>query len=98
MNHRAGAWHAHAAMTEERHMAESVKKPAPPGFVVLQQTAPGQWRWLGEVRRRPGLTAQAARTQAILEATGGKAKAGETYAAVLRSEWLIAQKWGAPGA
>lgn len=71
--------------------------PAPPSFVVLQQTTDGQWRLLGEVRRKPGLTAQAARTQAILEATGGQAKAGEAYAAVLRSEWLVAQKWGSSG-
>jgi len=77
-------------------MAERSKTPALPGFVVLQQTAPGQWRLLGEVRRRPGLAAQAARTQAITEATGGKAKEGEIYAAVLRSEWLVAQKWNAP--
>lgn len=96
MNHRAGAWHAHAAMTEERHMAESVKKPAPPGFVVLKQTAAGQWKLLGEVWRKHGLTAQAARTQAIMDATNGKAKAGEIYAAVLRSEWLVAQKWNPP--
>lgn len=71
-------------------------QPALPGFVVLQQTAAGHWRVLGEVRRKPGLTAQAARTQAIAEATGGKSKAGETYAAVLRSEWLVAQKWDPP--
>ena len=52
--------------------------------------------FLGEVRRRPGLTAQAARTRAILEATGGKAKAGEVYAAVLASEWRVAQRWDPP--
>lgn len=70
---------------------------SPPSFVVLRETADGAWELLGEVRRKPGLTAQAARTQAILEATGGQAKAGEVYAAVLASEWRVAQKWSAAG-
>jgi hypothetical protein len=52
---------------------------------------------LGEVPRRRGLTARAARTQAILDVTGGKAKAGEEYAAVLRSEWRVARDWSPPG-
>lgn len=77
-------------------MAERPQPPVQAGFVVLKQTAAGRWQRLGEVRRQPGLTAQAARTQAIMEATGGKAKAGEIYAAVLRSEWLVAQKWNPP--
>ena len=68
-----------------------------PGFVVLQCVADDDWRLLGEVRRTPGLTAQAARTKAILDVTGGAARAGEVYAAVLRSEWRVAQKWSAPG-
>jgi hypothetical protein len=42
------------------------------------------------------MTAAAARTQAILDATGGKAKAGEVYAAVLRSEWRVALDWRPP--
>jgi hypothetical protein len=78
-------------------MTKTQTKPRPPGFVVLRQTPAGHWRVLGEVRRKPGLTAQAARTAAIMEATEGKAKAGEIYAAVLRSEWRIAQKWTPPG-
>jgi len=77
-------------------MTERSARPAPPGFVVLQQTAAGQWRLLGEVSRKPGLTAQAARTQAIMEITAGRAKVGETYAAVLRSEWVVAQNWSPP--
>jgi hypothetical protein len=51
---------------------------------------------LGEVQRRRGLPARAARTRAILDATHGNAKAGEVYAAVLRSEWRIAQDWIPP--
>jgi hypothetical protein len=65
-----------------------------PGFVVLRELPGGRWELLGEVARRRGLPARAARTRAILDATGGKAKVGEVYAAVLRSEWRIAQDWG----
>jgi hypothetical protein len=67
-----------------------------PGFVVLRQVDGERWELLGEVPRKRGLPARAARTQAILEATGGKARAGEVYAAVLRSEWRVATDWTAP--
>jgi N-acetylneuraminic acid mutarotase len=70
--------------------------PSAPGFVVLRELADGKWELLGEVPRRRGLPARAARSRAILDATGGEAKAGETYAAVLRSEWRIAQDWAPP--
>jgi hypothetical protein len=42
------------------------------------------------------MTARAARSQAILDATQGKAKAGDVYAAVLRSEWPVALDWLPP--
>jgi hypothetical protein len=67
-----------------------------PGFVVLRQTVQGTWELLGEVPRRRGLPARAARTQAILDATNGAARAGEVYAAVLRSEWRIGLDWVPP--
>ena len=67
-------------------MAETPK----PSYVVLRETGEGRWELVGEVRRRPGLTARAARAQAIQDATGGKATADERYKAVLRSEWVIA--------
>jgi hypothetical protein len=67
-----------------------------PGFVVLKQASDGHWELLGEVARRRGLPARAARTQAILDATHGEARAGEVYAAVLRSEWRIAMDWTPP--
>jgi hypothetical protein len=70
--------------------------PSAPGFVVLRELGDGTWELLGEVPRRRGLPARAARSRAILDATGGKAKAGEVYAAVLRSEWRIAQDWVPP--
>lgn len=70
------------------------KKPSAPGYVVLQGLPNGQWRLLGEVPRRPGLSARDARSQAILEASDGKAREGERYAAILRSEWKLAMDWG----
>jgi hypothetical protein len=63
---------------------------AAPTYVVLRQTAEGRYQLVGEARRRPGLTARAARAQAVQDATKGKAKPGEVYAAILRSEWRIA--------
>jgi len=48
---------------------------------------------VGEVARRPGLSAQAARAQAIKDATSGTPDEGGMYAAVLRSEWHIAQQF-----
>jgi hypothetical protein len=67
-----------------------------PAFVVLRRVSGGRWELLGEFPRRRGLPARAARTQAILDATRGKAKAGEEYAAVLRSEWRVALDWKPP--
>lgn len=64
-----------------------------PGFVVLRQVGEGRWKLLGEFDRKAGLSARAARSQAIADATNGKAKAGEVYAAVLRSEWRVALDW-----
>ena len=64
-----------------------------PGFVVLREVSEGRWELLGEVPRKRGLPARAARTAAILEVTGGTAVRGARYAAVLRSEWRIALDW-----
>jgi sarcosine oxidase gamma subunit len=59
-------------------------------FVVLHEVGPGQWQVIGEVPRRAGLAARAARVRAVREAIGGEPSPGATYAAVLRSEWRIA--------
>ena len=72
------------------------KQTSAPGFVVLHLLPNGQWKMLGEVLRRRGLTARAARSQAILDATEGAAKEGEVYAAILRSEWQISMDWNPP--
>ena len=64
-------------------------KSSGPGFVVLRETEPGRYELVGEVRRRPGLTAKAARRQAVVEAAGREPGPDEVYAAILRSEWRI---------
>ena len=74
-------------------MSPKGKQASAPGFVVLHQLPDGHWQMLGEIPRKRGLAARAARSQAILDATKGAAKAGEVYAAVLRSEWRIAMDW-----
>jgi hypothetical protein len=61
-------------------------------YVVLREVEEGHWELVGEARRRPGLTARAARAQAIQDATGGNATPDEVYKAVLRSEWRIASE------
>jgi hypothetical protein len=77
-------------------MERAKRKPTAPGFVVLRQVAEGDWQLLGEVPRKRGLSARAARTQAILDATDGAARGGESYAALLRSEWGVAMDWKPP--
>lgn len=69
-------------MTETKHSNRA--------YVVLREVADGNWQVIGEVNRRPGLPARAARAQAVQDATEGRATADEVYAAILRSEWRIA--------
>ena len=57
---------------------------------MFRRVGEDRWQLIGEVARRPGLTARKARAQAIAEAVGGDPGPGEVYAAVLRSEWRIA--------
>lgn len=73
-------------------MTDSAPRPTPT-YVVLRPLGNDRWERVAEVPRRPGLTAKAARARAIEEATSGKAKPGEAYAAVLRGEWRIAFDW-----
>jgi hypothetical protein len=77
-------------------MTPTDRKPSSPGFVVLRHVGDNQWEMLGEFPRKRGLTARVARTQAILDATKGQAQPGESYAAVLRSEWRISMDWKLP--
>lgn len=73
-------------------MTEPGARPTP-SYVVLRPVGENRWELVGEVPRRPGLTAKAARARAIADATGDGANPGEAYAAVLRSEWRIAFEW-----
>lgn len=73
-------------------MARSAK-PVRPGLVVLRRRGKARWELLGEVERRGGLTAREARTAAVMTVTRGKARPGEVYAAVLRSEWRLSLDW-----
>jgi hypothetical protein len=59
------------------------------GYVVLQQTEPGDWRVLGEVGRRPGLTARKSRAQAVRDVLGREPADGEVFAVLPRSEWRL---------
>jgi hypothetical protein len=66
-----------------------VRAGGKPGYVVLRQVGMDKWQVVGEADRQPGLTARDARAKAIHDATGGKAKAGQVYRVILRSEWRI---------
>jgi hypothetical protein len=74
-------------------MSNARNKPSHPGLVVLRHTGPGCWELVGEVTRPKGLTARAAQTAAVMEASKGKAQAEEIYAAVLLSERRLALDW-----
>jgi hypothetical protein len=62
------------------------------GYVVLREIEDGHWHVVGDVDRRPGLTARASRVQAVQDATGGTAAEGDAYAALPRSEWRVARQ------
>ena len=96
---RDGGGTVRAILTlEEEESSMSERKQAKPGFVVLRHVRGDDWRLLGEVERKRGLPARAARSQAILEATAGAARPGEVFAAVLRSEWRVSLDWEHPSA
>ena len=71
-------------------MSAGTSVPSGPGFVVFRRLDDDTWRLVAEVPRTRGLTARAARTRAILDATNGRVEATHVYAAVLRSEWRVA--------
>jgi len=66
--------------------------PGAGGFVVLRQDAAGRWVVVGDVDRRPGLTARRSRVQAVKDAIGRDPAEGEVYAALPRSEWRVARQ------
>ena len=55
------------------------------GYIVLREIEAGHWHVVGDVDRRPGLTARASRVQAIADATSGTS-------VLPRSEWRVARQ------
>lgn len=77
----------------ERHMPQKSRATTKRGFVVFRKISSEKWALLGEFDLRPGSTSRRARFLAIQEATHGKARRGEIYADVPRSEWRVALDW-----
>jgi hypothetical protein len=62
------------------------------GYVVLREAGAGHWVVVGDVDRRPGLTARNSRIQAVRDAIGREPAQHEVYAVLPRSEWRVAQQ------
>jgi hypothetical protein len=73
--------------------SEEVGGPGAGGYVVLRETEAGRWVVVGDVDRRPGLTARNSRVQAVKDAIGREPAEGEVYAALPRSEWRVARQF-----
>jgi hypothetical protein len=72
--------------------AERTEAAAGGGYVVLRETEAGHWVVVGDVDRRPGLTARNSRIQAVRDAVGREPAEDEVYAALPRSEWRVARQ------
>ena len=72
---------------------EEVEGPGAGGYVVLREAEAGGWVVVGDVDRRPGLTARNSRVQAVKDAIGREPIEGEVYAALPRSEWRVARQF-----
>ena len=68
------------------------RTPGAGGYVVLRKIAAGRWEVVGDVDRRPGLTARNSRVQAVSDAIGREPAEGEVYAALPRSERRLARQ------
>jgi hypothetical protein len=62
------------------------------GYVVLREAEAGRWVVMGDVDRRPGLTARNSRVHAVKDAIGREPAEGEVYAVLPRSEWRVARQ------
>jgi hypothetical protein len=71
---------------------EGAGTPGAGGYVVLREAGGGHWEIVGDVNRRPGLTARRSRAQAVKDAIGREPAEGEVYAALPRSEWRAARQ------
>ena len=72
--------------------SEKAAAPGTGGYVVLREAEAGRWVVVGDVDRRPGLTARNSRVQAVKDAIGREPAEGEVYAALPRSEWRVARQ------
>jgi hypothetical protein len=72
--------------------SEQAGAPGAGGYVVLREAGDGRWVVVGDVDRRPGLTARKSRGQAVKDAIGREPAEGEVYAALPRSEWRAARQ------
>ena len=71
---------------------EGASAPGAGGYVVLREAGAGHWVVVGDVDRRPGLTARRSRVQAVKDAVGREPAEGEVYAALPRTEWRVARQ------
>jgi len=86
-------WNGAAPLQNYWPMAqEHAEAAAVSGYVVLRQAEAGHWVVVGDVDRRPGLTARDSRMRAVRDAVGREPVEGEVYAALPRSEWRVARQ------
>lgn len=71
---------------------ERAEAAAAGGYIVLRQAETSHWVVVGDVDRRPGLTARNSRIQAVTAAIARQPAADEVYAALPRSEWRVARQ------
>lgn len=60
--------------------------------MVMLEAEAGHWVMVGDVDRRPGLSARNSRVQAVRDAIGREPAGDEIYAALPRSEWRVARQ------
>jgi hypothetical protein len=63
--------------------------PAIRGYIVFREVEPDLWHLVGDVDYQPGLTARAARNQAVRDATDGADPGDGVYAALPRDQWHV---------
>jgi len=72
--------------------AERAEATASGGYVVMLEAGAGHWVVVGDVDRRPGLSARNSRVQAVRDAIGRQPAEDEVYAVLPRSEWRVARQ------
>jgi hypothetical protein len=85
-------WHIEKGGAEGCMADSGESSASAAGYIVLREVEPGHWHLVGEVDRRPGLTARRSRVQAIADVINETAGPGDHYAVLPRSEWRVAQQ------